>query len=78
MTSTIKPDSAQLYYKEISEKDLDLAKKEIDTLLNSAATKNDLSKDEFNAMCTKDRGPGKFYQLFKVHKPHKDQDLRSR
>jgi hypothetical protein len=26
-------------------------------------------------MTTEDKNPGKFYQLFKVHKPHKDQDL---
>jgi hypothetical protein len=31
---------------------------------------NELSKDELNAMCTKDRGLGKFYQLFKVNKEH--------
>ena len=27
-------------------------------------------KDEFNAMNPTDKGPGKFYELFKVHKTH--------
>jgi hypothetical protein len=75
LTSEIKPNSAQFYYKEIGEKDLALAKKEIDIALDSAAAKGELTKDELNAMYTKDKGPGKYYQLFKVHKEHESNCL---
>jgi hypothetical protein len=43
--------------------------------LKIALAKNEISKDEFNAMCTTDKGPGKFYQLFKVHKEHNPNKL---
>ena len=64
-----------MIWKQITEKDLDAAKNEIDSTLKSALAKNELSKDEFNAMSTGDKGPGKFYQLFKVHKEHNPNEL---
>jgi hypothetical protein len=56
-----------MYYKG---RDLEAAKKEIDSTLKKALAQNEISQSEFIAMCTTDKGPGKFYQLFKVHKEH--------
>jgi hypothetical protein len=55
--------------------DLVKAKQDIDTVLNDALTKWEITKEKFNSMCTKGEGPGKFYQLFKVHKTHNPTDL---
>jgi hypothetical protein len=75
LTSTVKANSLGIYYYEISEKDLESAKQETESTLKSALAKNEISKDEFNAMFTSDKGPGKFYQLFKVHKEHNPNQL---
>jgi hypothetical protein len=37
--------------------------------------KKHLHKMKFNAICTTDKGPGNFYQLFKVHKEHDKTEL---
>ena len=58
------------YYKEIKQTDLNLAKQEIDAVLKSVFNREEISKSELEAMLTKDKGPGKFYQIFKVHKKH--------
>jgi formamidopyrimidine-DNA glycosylase len=61
-------DSPNTYYKAITDAELAQAKKEIDKVLKSALNREDISKKEFEAMSTKDKGPGKFYQIYKVHK----------
>jgi hypothetical protein len=73
LSSKINPDKPETYYKEISINELDKAKKEIDKTLNEALLKEEITQKEFNAMTTKDKGPGKFYQLFKIHKAHDPQ-----
>ena len=42
---------------------------------NEALCKQEITLKEFNAMITKEKGPGKFYQLFKVHKAHNPPNL---
>ena len=55
-------------YKRISEKEVEKIKKEIDLKLKAMFIQKDLTKEEYDAMLTKDKNPGKFYELFKVHK----------
>jgi formamidopyrimidine-DNA glycosylase len=68
-------DAPDNYYKVITDANLVTAKKEIDTVLKSALNRGDISKKEFEAMSTKDKEPGKFYQIYKVHKEHKPPNL---
>jgi hypothetical protein len=75
LTNKIKPDQPETYYKEINIKDLDKAKREIDKVLNEALVKQEITQKEFNAITTKEKGPGKFYQLFKVQKAHDPPNL---
>jgi hypothetical protein len=49
---------------------LEHAINKIDTTLKTALTKQEISSNEYKAMCTTDKEPGKFYQLFKFHKSH--------
>jgi non-homologous end joining protein Ku len=75
LASKINPENPETYYKEIKEKDLDKAKDEIETVLRRALNKGEISKNEFNAMVPREKGPGKFYQIFKVHKKHDPPNL---
>ena len=50
--------------------DLKAARDKILDVVTSAYKDGLLTKDEFNAMNPTDKGPGKFYELFKVHKTH--------
>ena len=63
-----KTKNGENYYKIISQKDLDKAKQEIDLILNKALEAKSISKSEHEAMVSKEKNAGKFYQLFKVHK----------
>ena len=58
------------YYSEVSEDELNSAKAQVLDVVTSAHKDGLLTKDEFNAMNPSDKGPGKFYELFKVHKSH--------
>jgi ABC-type Zn uptake system ZnuABC Zn-binding protein ZnuA len=58
----------QPYYGKISEKYLMDAKKDIELALKKALDTKQIIKDEERAMSTKEKGPGKMYQLFKLHK----------
>jgi hypothetical protein len=44
--------------------------KKLDSILKSALNNEVISKSEYNAMAPKEKGPGKFYQIFKVHRKH--------
>ena len=50
--------------------DLKAARDKISDVVTSAYKDGLLTKDEFNDMNPTDKGPGKFYELFKVHKTH--------
>ena len=54
---------------------VNVIKKEIDQKLKSMFNREDLSQEGYNAMVTKDKTPGKFYELFKVHKEHTHPNL---
>jgi hypothetical protein len=58
------------YYKPSSEKDLDTMKHQIVSVLKDGLNNKWITKSEFNAMNPSDKGPGRFYQIFKVHKEH--------
>ena len=45
-------------------------KKTIKTYLITGLKTEIITNEEFTAMCPSDKGPGKFYELFKVHKDH--------
>jgi hypothetical protein len=64
-SSKISSISPEMYYKEIIEKDLDTATTEIDLISKSASNREVISKGEYNYMAPKEKGPGKFYQIFK-------------
>ena len=49
---------------------LELAKTRILSTLQEAHEKDYISKDEFQAMDPTEKTPGRFYELFKIHKEH--------
>jgi hypothetical protein len=51
------------------------AKNKIYSILNSTLNLNQITKTEYEAMLARDKQPGKFYQLFKVHKKFEEPDL---
>jgi hypothetical protein len=51
------------------------AKKDIDENFTIALNAQQITKTEFDAMKASEKTPGKFYQLFKVHKEFKEPDL---
>ena len=62
-----KPGAPDTYYKEISAEIFEDAKQKINNTLEKALTKNEITRDEYNAMLTTDKGPGKFYQIGKYY-----------
>ena len=58
------------YYQKVTDETLNIAKEKIVNLIQEGFDNEYISNDEFNAMDPSDKGPGKFYELFKVHKPH--------
>ena len=47
-------------------------KQEFFSILKEALEKGYISKDKFEAMDPSDKSPGRFYELFKVHKKHQN------
>ena len=67
----IQPDGTKKpYYSKVDDSKLELAKSKILSLLQEALQKEYISKEEFKAMDPTEKTPGKFYELFKVHKEH--------
>ena len=58
------------HYKKVTEESLITAKEKIVHLIEEGFDNNYISKEEFIAMDPSDKGPGKFYELFIVHKEH--------
>ena len=58
------------YYCKVYDDTLEDTKKKILDVLRDGLEKEYITKDEFDAMDPSDKGPGKFYELFKVHKDH--------
>ncbi len=63
------------YYTKITEKTLDEAKHKIDRTLKKAHHAEQISNSEMNEMLATEKNPGKFYQIFKVHKKHEKPNL---
>ena len=63
------------YYNRATEADLKKVKKTIKAKLDEGSQNGWISKEEFTAMNPTTAGPGKFYQIFKVHKPHSPPSL---
>ena len=58
------------YYREVDSRNLDVAKTEILEVLKEAHKEGIISDDEFEAMDPSSKKVARFYQIFKVHKPH--------
>ena len=63
-------DTLKNYYEEIDEDFVDEAKDTIAKLIEEGYDNDYLSKEEFEALDPNNKGNGRFYQIFKVHKPH--------
>ena len=68
-------DQEQPYYQKITLSDLQKAKDKIETILKKGHQEKFITKSELDAMLPSEKGPGKFYQLFKVHKKHTKPNL---
>ena len=64
-----------MYYEEIKPDIFEKAKKEIRKELKAGLENKVISTHEYNEMLPDDKTPGKFYQLFKVHKKHSPPSL---
>ena len=49
---------------------MDISKEKIIHIFQEGLDNEIITKDEFIAMNPTDMGPAKFYELFKIHKPH--------
>ena len=67
---SMQPMQDKVYYEKVEEMAIVKAKKEIDMLIQEALANNYITTDEASAMNPYEKGPGKFYGLFKVHKKH--------
>jgi hypothetical protein len=56
--------------KKLPLQDMNNANIKIQDILKTGFQNNVISKSELDAMLPTEKGPGKFYQLFKVHKEH--------
>ena len=63
-------DTLESYYEEIDDTFLEKAKDTITKLVQEGYVNSYLSKEEYEALDPNDKGVGRFYQIFKVHKPH--------
>ena len=72
LTKTLKntDGSETPYYREVDSRNLDAAKTEILDVLKEAHKEGIISDDEFEAMDPSSKKVARFYQIFKVHKPH--------
>ena len=62
--------SSKPYYIKVGGEAFEEAQEKISKLLEEGVENEYLSKNEFEAMQPSEKGPARFYQLFKVHKPH--------
>ena len=62
----IKTIRGEPHYREINEKEQKVRKAFLEKII---------TKEEYEAMSPKDKKPGKFYELFKVHKEHTPPNL---
>ena len=69
------PSSFNSYYRESTEKEVQGVKKKILETLEEGLKNEWIEKEDFEAMNPSQKGPGKFYQIFKVHKPHPPSSL---
>ena len=58
------------YYTQVNELELERTKTKITRVLEDALKDKIISQSEFNAMSVEEKGPGRFYCNFKVHKKH--------
>ena len=65
----------QPHYSKITTKDLEVAKSKIETTLKKAHLTQQISSSEYKEMSPMEKNPGKFYQIFKVHKKHSPPNL---
>ena len=63
------------YYEETTLEKLEEAKKEIKSELDAGLSQSFISEKEFSAMNPTDKGPGKFYEIYKIHKAHDPPNL---
>ena len=65
------PDGSEShYYEQVDETLLETAKSEIKSVLKEAFDNDIITKQDFEAMDPSDKTPARYYQLFKMHKPH--------
>ena len=60
------------YYSQASDLELEQAKRKIKNILNEGFENGFINKSELDAMTADDKGAGRFYCNFKVHKEHND------
>ena len=63
-------DTLEKYYREVDENFLEEAKDTIAKLIEEGYDNDYLTKQEYEALDSHHKGCGRFYQIFKVHKPH--------
>ena len=63
---------------QVEEKEVEETKKQIKSVLNTAADKNFITTEELKAMLADDKNPAKFYQLFNKLKRRKLKKQRNR
>ena len=56
------------YYSSVTEDDFKAAKDEIKGVLDEALKANLITKSDYDQMNPMDKGPSKFYEIFKMHK----------
>ena len=66
----VKPLGVLQYYCKVESEVMEVAKEKITHLIEEGFDNEIFSKDEFFAMDPTNMGPGKFYEIFKVHKSH--------
>ena len=60
----------QAYYKQVDSWEVERTQVKIESILKEALQNKTITKDEYDGMIATDKGPGRFYCNFKVHKPH--------
>ena len=58
------------YYTQVDEFEIERTKSKISNTLKEALSDGIISQDEHSEMIADEKGPGRFYCNFKVHKPH--------
>ena len=60
------------YYRRADPVEIELAQEKIVEILQEGRNNDWITNDEFEAMDTSSKDPGKFYAMFKVHKKHQE------